>query len=289
MTFELYQRSEPVSASEHKVRRSHVHNMMLDAITPRRRGGKYTLDNCAQLCKGCNLVKAGFYQDEALVLINALRAGKYRLEDGFMRPQDPLPHSELDSDDERLIDAWAAARLTCKAPWTRRKEDLVEMLKEVYVSPGRYLDPTGVVLPITLAEVDKLDPSKGYQRSNIRALLGGLNWLKSTSNHDHGLETWLQGLKESAVSAKVQTLLAAGVKILGESWSTSNLQRAVRNSDAIPDEDEGADPSVFTTRSRDEEDNAEVETELNSDTELEDFQDGSPDEDEWESQTEEEE
>lgn len=47
--------------------------------------------------------------------------------------------------------------------------DLVALATEAYVGEGLYLDPSGAILPLVLADVDRIDSTLGYVPGNYLA------------------------------------------------------------------------------------------------------------------------
>lgn len=103
MTFIGHQKRD--RALPGKERRNHVHNATLDARVLRRRGGQYTSENTALLC---NLLKAGFPEDNAYVFIDDMRKADFIMVDGVMHPNPTLfVHVKIDlgAQDKELISA----------------------------------------------------------------------------------------------------------------------------------------------------------------------------------------
>ncbi|CAO1639188.1 unnamed protein product [Sympodiomycopsis kandeliae] len=154
-------------------RRSFPHNLSLDAITPRRRGGKYDAANTQYVCSYCNSMKAGFPRPNALVLLQVLREAKWVLVDGFLQPKEKIPPISRSVADDALIESFVDRKVEHHQHLGRTKDAVRRVVQSVYVGYGKYQDPCGAVLPLGIAEIDKRVPANGYVEDNMRLMLGG--------------------------------------------------------------------------------------------------------------------
>lgn len=72
---------------------------------------------------------------------------------------------------------------------------LARKVSSVYVGNGLYLDPTGVILPLSMASLDRFYFEQGYDRSNVRILNLSLNLLRGPEARDHDWSKYLGQLK----------------------------------------------------------------------------------------------
>lgn len=215
-------------------RRNFPHNASLDAVRPRHSGGQYVAGNVQLVCKACNGVKAGFPHDVALVLLDELRRAEWVVVDGFLRPAKPAaPKAVRSAEDDAMIESWATVRANIATPrfgarGQAVKADIVNLMHAVYVGDGKYQDPTGLVLSINFAQLDRIDPRQGYVTGNLRLVASFVNWIRGAGADDAAPADFLQDLKECTKLDEARTLRAKGVKVPWASPSGSGSSAALK-------------------------------------------------------------
>lgn len=129
------------------------------------------------------------------------KAGSFVVENGNIKPKTPAPASLLNSKDRVVIDDFTDTRLdaTVRIPGGGRAKrrtlvgagTISAVATPVYVKHARYQDACGAVLPIKHAAIDKIVPSGTYSLNNMRLLVHGLNYLKSTWHGDTAIIAYL--------------------------------------------------------------------------------------------------
>ncbi|PWN25008.1 hypothetical protein BDZ90DRAFT_91689 [Jaminaea rosea] len=75
-------------------------------------------------------------------------------------------------------------------------EELADAIRPQCLPGGYYRDPSGAVLPLTLADIDRIDSNGYYEHGNVRLLLHGLNMLRGNAQGDALLVETLANLKK---------------------------------------------------------------------------------------------
>ncbi|CAO1625583.1 unnamed protein product [Sympodiomycopsis kandeliae] len=90
---------------------------------------------------------------------------------------------------------------------SRSYDDFKTMIGELHVPGSRwqgggYMDPSGAVLPMEMAGVDRLDSDLRYTPDNCRILFGPLNSLKKDQLVDTCLWDYLQQIRTGSGSSE---------------------------------------------------------------------------------------
>lgn len=75
-------------------------------------------------------------------------------------------------------------------------EELADAIRPQRLPGGYYRDPSGAVLPLTLADIERIDPDGFYEHGNVRLLLHELNMLRDNAQGDALLVKTLTNLKK---------------------------------------------------------------------------------------------
>lgn len=117
---------------------------------------------------------------------------------------------------------------------------LRQVMTDTYVGQGKYVDPTGLVIPIREADLDRIEPSKGYNHDEIRPLWKPLKRLRGDDDTDDSIVQVINHFRKwrmmwaPAMSTSKSPLSPRGYDTLGNVrllWLPLNLVR----SDALDD------------------------------------------------------
>lgn len=173
-------------------------NASPDRLVPGRRGGKYEEGNLAFCCLLCNTVKWHYDVAEATALLAALaRLDVFPVAADGLLDGDRAPFSrpEVTPADFDYL-SQQAARMTMKAQQRALKtqmlcritqSEVLGLLIDGWAGEGLYRDPTGLLLPIRMAGLDRVDPGRGYFKGNVRLLATSLNVARGDEEDNTGL------------------------------------------------------------------------------------------------------
>ncbi|CAO1627989.1 unnamed protein product [Sympodiomycopsis kandeliae] len=182
-------------------------NITFDAIIPRVQGGDYSLPNIQPLCSGCQCFKWYLSQTEAEDLLQKFKTAETLNpfhEEDLIRPAVVLPHHN--PRDMTTVRNWASAQYKSIQKKVRAKprkagnitlQDLEMMMLELMVGENEYQDPTGMVLNVRLAQIDRIDSLEGYNLSNCRVIYGGLNLFRNNTIGDIIIREYKQQVRSS--------------------------------------------------------------------------------------------
>ncbi|PWN23310.1 hypothetical protein BCV69DRAFT_297252 [Microstroma glucosiphilum] len=190
-----------ISSGQPKLIDPHV--VSVDAITPRAHGGRYTRENIAFVCWSCSVAKG---HGSVAALRSFLLALKERavIGSGRFLAVDPPRRTALTEMDRQYIQEWADRQhqrvLNTVANNPRKAGDLsvgdiVELGCARYIGQGRYLDPSGLSLPLWAGSLDRIDPGGGYALSNVRALHTVFNRIRMDAPDDAPIKQVIAHLK----------------------------------------------------------------------------------------------
>lgn len=198
-------------------------NISVDRRTPGAQGGDYSAENMAVTHVCCNLFKGALHRRAAIARLLALGRSTVTLgEDDFMPT--PAAPEDLSSEDRAVIERWATrtrrrlarrhdrinARRGGAADALLTVEQLRAVLVQVYRPVKRFADVSGIVAPLWEAEVDRLDPRRGYVAGNVCLLLSACNWVRSNTHGDRVLAECFEHLRSRRQSLETRLARLGG-------------------------------------------------------------------------------
>lgn len=166
-----------------------------------------------QAHRACNCIKSGYLAANALVLMVALADTTLQSSRTSATPTRQSLKLLSGRNDRQASPCEANGHSAKRSKLLRFKtfEEFKDALRPFCLPGGYYRDPSGAILPLTIAEIDKLDPNGFYEPGNVRLLVHGLNYIKKDRRDDTVLFEVITGLKERFDVTRVAQLGAVGL------------------------------------------------------------------------------
>lgn len=121
------------------------------------------------------------------------------------------------------------------------RDDLLFMIREVYIGNGLFQCPSGTILPVFLASPDRIDTQGPYSRDNVRILSRALNMLRKTAKTDKHTFAWLQQAR--AADQDILAEIAAGCTEADLAGTELDRTADGEDDEDMADDDESDDTS----------------------------------------------
>lgn len=177
----------------------------MDRKQPGSQGGRYVADNLECMCAGCNYVKSHGSFEAAAEIVRRLREARTKWqvsENGFVALETE-PSSMPETAAQRAkIQKWAECKRRSLSSGAEKRQlsctvsvtDITEMLLDRMCAAMLFQDAVGMVLTLQELSIDRIDPRKGYEPTNISLLLTQLNMIRGECPDDEPIIRYVEGI-----------------------------------------------------------------------------------------------
>ncbi len=200
----------------------------LDRVVPHQQG--YELNNVVIACGPCQLAKHWLPAASFLRVLHELAQGNDFFDANTRLLAAPAAAVPPTPEERQMIDEWSARRvknlrrrLSAKHEKYKTGEhprmkppaeleitagELCRLVKSRWAGNGKFMDPSGLKLPLLLADVDRINSNGPYSFDNCRLMYAAFNTLKGEDSDDGRVNQYLEQLRSQAsfIKDKVASL-----------------------------------------------------------------------------------
>ncbi|CAO1629763.1 unnamed protein product [Jaminaea pallidilutea] len=182
-------------------------NASMDRKTPGSQGGRYEANNLQCMCAGCNYLKLHYTFEATVDTVKRLRDARATWKsssNGFIALEREPSSVPATAAQRAKIEKWAECKRRSLSSGAEKRQlsctvsvtDITKMLLDRMCAAMLFQDAVGMVLPLEQLSIDRIDPMKGYEPTNIRLLLTQLNMIRRECPDDEPIIRYIESIRK---------------------------------------------------------------------------------------------